>query len=276
MRLLQRKNLNMARFVAAKKHFGQNFLHDEAVVAAILSAFAAQQGERVLEIGPGLGALTQHLLTSGAVVDVVEIDNDLIAHLNQRYPQLKRIHHQDALTFSLVDLNLSQQKVRVIGNLPYNISTPLLFHFLMQKDHILDMLFMLQKEVVERLAAQPGCKAYGRLSVMVQLQCKVQALFSVSPQAFKPQPKVMSKIVYLVPYAKPLYDINSMVVLEDILRDAFNQRRKTIHNSLKQYFNSEQLIALGLDPKMRAEQISIEQWVKLANACLPITTDFSR
>jgi 16S rRNA (adenine1518-N6/adenine1519-N6)-dimethyltransferase len=266
MLLQHRKNLNMARFGAAKKHFGQNFLQDETVIAAILSAFAAQKGERVLEIGPGLGALTQHLLTSGAVVDVVEIDNDLIGHLQRCYPQLKQIHHQDALTFSLMDLNLSQQKVRIIGNLPYNISTPLLFHLLIQKDHINDMLFMLQQEVVDRLAAQPGCKAYGRLSVMMQLQCKVQALFSVPPQAFKPQPKVMSKIVYLVPYEKPLYDITSMVVLEDILRDAFNQRRKTIHNSLKQYFNSEQLIALGLDPKMRAEQISVEQWVKLANS----------
>lgn len=257
----------MTRFVAAKKQFGQNFLQDEAVIEAIFSAFAMQKGERVLEIGPGRGALTQHLLKSGALLDVVEIDNDLIDYLQQRYPQLQHhIHHKDALTFSLTELNLSQDKVRIIGNLPYNISTPLLFHLLAQKDHIADMLFMLQQEVVDRLAAQPGCKAYGRLSVMVQLQCKVQALFSVPPQAFKPQPKVMSKIVYLVPYEKPLYAITSMVVLEDILRAAFNQRRKTIHNSLKQYFNSEELIALGLDPKMRAEQISVEQWVKLANA----------
>ncbi len=260
----------MTRFIAAKKHFGQNFLQDDAVVAAIVSAFAAQKGERVLEIGPGQGVLTQHLLTSGAVVDVVEIDNDLIAHLERRYPQLQQhIHHQDALTFSLTQLNLSQEKVRIIGNLPYNISTPLLFHLLAQKDHISDMLFMLQQEVVERLAAQPGCKAYGRLSVMVQLQCRVQALFSVPPQAFKPQPKVMSKIVYLVPHEKPLYAITSMAVLENMLRDAFNQRRKTIQNSLKQYFNAEQFIALGLDPKIRAEQISVEQWVKLANAVTP-------
>lgn len=257
----------MTRFVSAKKKFGQNFLQDEAVIAAILNAFNAQRGERVLEIGPGLGALTQHLLRSDAVVDVVEIDTDLIAPLQQRYPQLQqRIHHQDALTFSLQDLHLSQDKVRIIGNLPYNISTPLLFHLLTQKEHIVDMLFMLQQEVVERLAAQPGCKAYGRLSVMMQLHCKVQALFNVPPQAFKPQPKVMSKIVHLMPYQKPLYDVASMVVLEDILRDAFNQRRKTIQNSLKAYFNSEQFIALGLDPQIRAEQISVEQWVKLANA----------
>lgn len=256
----------MASFPAAKKRFGQNFLHDEGVIAAILNAFAALKGERVLEIGPGQGALTQQLLNSGAVVDVVEIDNDLVAQLQQRYPDLQHhIHHQDALSFSLTDLNLSNRKVRIIGNLPYNISTPLLFHLLTQKDRISDMLFMLQQEVVDRLAAQPGCKAYGRLSVMMQLQCKVQALFSVPPQAFRPQPKVMSKVVHLVPYEKPLFDIASISVLENLLRTAFNQRRKTLQNSVKGYFNAEQLIALDVDPRLRAEQLSLEQWVKLAN-----------
>ncbi len=267
MRPQSRQRLNMVRFLAAKKRFGQNFLHDESVIAAILDAFSAQKGERVLEIGPGQGALTRSLLNSGALIDVVEIDNDLIDQLQRRYPQLQNhIHHQDALTFSLTELNLSGQKLRIIGNLPYNISTPLLFHLLTQKEHIGDMLFMLQQEMVERLAAEPGCKAYGRLSVMIQLHCKVQALFSVPPQAFKPQPKVMSKIVYLVPYEKPLFRVDSMMTLENILRDAFNQRRKTIQNSLKHYFNAEGFIALGLDPKIRAEQIKIEQWVKLANA----------
>lgn len=257
----------MSDFPAAKKRFGQNFLHDESVIGAILNAFSAQEGQRVLEIGPGQGALTQHLLKSGAVVDVVEIDNDLVARLHQGYPALQHhIHHQDALSFSLNDLKLSNQKVRIIGNLPYNISTPLLFHLLTQKEHISDMLFMLQQEVVERLAAPPGCKAYGRLSVMVQLQCRVQALFSVPPQAFKPQPKVISKVVQLVPYEKPLFDIASLSVLENMLRDAFNQRRKTVQNSLKGYFKAEQLIALDLDPQCRAEQLSVEEWVKLVNS----------
>lgn len=260
----------MTRFIAAKKQFGQNFLQDDAVIDSILNAFAVQKGERVLEIGPGRGALTQHLLKSGALLDVVEIDNDLIAYLQQNYPALQQhLYHQDALTFSLSALNLSSKKIRIIGNLPYNISTPLLFHLLAQKEHIRDMLFMLQQEVVDRLAAQPGCKAYGRLSVMMQLQCRVQALFAVPPQAFKPQPKVMSKIVHLAPYEKPLYPIHSLRTLENILRDAFNQRRKTIQNSLKQYFTAEQFIALGLDPKMRAEQINVEQWVKLANVASP-------
>lgn len=261
----------MTDFPAAKKRFGQNFLHDESVIAGILNAFAAEKGQRVLEIGPGQGALTQHLLRSDAVVDVVEIDNDLVTQLQGRYPALQHhLYHQDALSFSLADLNLANHKVRIIGNLPYNISTPLLFHLLRQKDHISDMLFMLQQEVVDRLAAAPGCKAYGRLSVMVQLQCKVQALFSVPPQAFKPQPKVISKIVHLVPYEKPLFDIASMSVLENMLRDAFNLRRKTIQNSLKGYFEAAQLAALDLDPRWRAEQLSLEQWVKLVNAYIRV------
>lgn len=257
----------MTDFPAAKKRFGQNFLHDDSVIARILHAFDAQKNQCVLEIGPGQGALTQQLLQSGAVVDVVEIDNDLVAQLQKRYPALQHhLHHQDALTFSLADLQLSHHKVRIIGNLPYNISTPLLFHLLTQKDYIHDMLFMLQQEVVDRLAAQPGCKAYGRLSVMMQIQCKVQALFSVPPQAFKPQPKVTSKIVQLVPYDKPLFDIASLSVLENMLRNAFNLRRKTLQNSLKGYFEGNDLVALDIDPQWRAEQLSLAQWAKLVNA----------
>lgn len=256
----------MKTFSAAKKRFGQNFLKDDRIVSAILNAFAAQAGQRVVEIGPGRGALTQTLLNSGATLDVVEIDNDLVAELQVRYPALQgHLHHQDALSFSLTQLHLGQEKARIIGNLPYNISTPLLFHLLTQKACIQDMLFMLQQEVVDRLAAQPGCKAYGRLSVMMQLHCQVQALFSVPPQAFSPQPKVMSKIVHLVPYEKPLFVLESMKTLENILRDAFNQRRKTLQNSLKSYFTAEALTALEIDPHCRAEQLSVSQWVRLAN-----------
>jgi 16S rRNA (adenine1518-N6/adenine1519-N6)-dimethyltransferase len=251
----------------AKKHFGQNFLIDETIIAAIVRAFAAKSTDHILEIGPGQGALTRHLLNLGTQLDVVEIDRDLVTVLQKKYPALQNhIHQQDALTFSIQSLISSSQKVRIIGNLPYNISTPLLFHLLSQRDLIEDMVFMLQQEVVARLAAEPGTKEYGRLSVMIQLQCEVRALFSVPPSAFHPRPKVMSQIVYLKPYATPKFEIQSFSLLENIVRDGFNQRRKTISNSLKAYFSAEQLLALGLDVKLRAEALTLQQWVMLANA----------
>ena len=251
----------------AKKHFGQNFLIDETIIAAIIKAFAAKASDHILEIGPGQGALTQHLLNLGTQLDVVEIDKDLVTLLQKNYPALqKHIHQQDALKFSIQFLVSPPQKIRVIGNLPYNISTPLLFHLLAQRDFIEDMVFMLQQEVVARLAAQPGTKEYGRLSVMVQLQCEERTLFNVPPSAFHPRPKVMSQIVYLKPYTTPKFAIESFSLLENIVRDGFNQRRKTISNSLKSYFSAEQLQALGLDSKLRAEALTLQQWVMLANA----------
>ncbi len=250
----------------AKKRFGQNFLCDESIIDRIVQSFDAKPNERILEIGPGRGALTRKLLASGAHLDVIEIDRDLVQHLSETiHAPHFHLHEADALHFSVQTLDLKGQTLRILGNLPYNISTPLLFHLLTQKTMIKDMLFMLQKEVVERMVAEPGTKAYGRLSVALQLQCKITALFSVPPQAFNPIPKVQSQIVYLQPYTQLPFALTSSVILSDLLRDAFNQRRKVLHNSLHAYFKSEDWKLLGIDPRLRAENITVAQWVHLAN-----------
>jgi len=245
----------------ARKRFGQNFLQNQHVIDSILDAFHPTPLENVLEIGPGLGALTKPLLRILPSFTAIEIDRDLYAHLTTEFPAL-RLLNEDALS---VDYSQLGQQLRIIGNLPYNISTPLLLYLLGFKSHILDMHFMLQKEVVERLAAVPGTKAYGRLSVMVQYHAAVEQLFIVLPTAFHPMPKVESAVVRITPYHRsPFKDVH-VPTLEKLLAMAFSMRRKTIANNLKPLLNANDLLSLGIDPVRRPEQISVAEYVHIAN-----------
>ncbi len=222
--------------------------------------------DHVVEIGPGQGAITEPLLDSHCQLDVVELDRDLVERLNTRFGHIDRftLHSADALAFNFAALD-SDKPLRVIGNLPYNISTPLLFHLLTQASHIKDMHFMLQKEIVNRLQAQPGSKQFGRLSIMIQLHCDVEALFDVDPECFHPKPKVMSSIVRLTPHTKQKYAIDDLELFEKIVKAAFSQRRKTIRNTLKNICNEASLEAAHIDPNARAESLEINDFVNLSN-----------
>ena len=251
----------------ARKRFGQNFLHDAGVIDRILRAIHARPGDRLLEIGPGQGALTEGLLNSGAELDVIELDKDLVPILNQQFAGKAnfRLHQGDALKFDFARLDAAPRSLRVVGNLPYNISTPLIFHLLQNAELILDMHFMLQKEVVERLAAGPGGGDWGRLSIMVQYHCRVEHLFNVGPGAFKPAPKVDSAIVRLVPHATLPHPAKDHRLLERVVREAFNQRRKTLRNTLKALLPSEAIEAAGVDGSLRPEQLDLAAFVRLAD-----------
>ena len=252
----------------AKKRFGQNFLHDPAIIRNILAAVSPRPGQRVVEIGPGQGALTRHLLEECGELDVVELDRDLIPILTANCAGLGelRIHNVDALKFDFSSLADTGHRLRVVGNLPYNISTPLIFHLLTSAAQIEDMHFMLQKEVVDRLAASPGSKAYGRLGIMVQYHCRVEQLFNVPPGAFNPPPKVFSSVVRLIPHATPPVELESLECLNRVVTQAFNQRRKTLRNTLKTLLDSETIESLGIDPSRRPETITLEEYARLANA----------
>ncbi len=259
-----------------RKRFGQNFLQDQNIVQKIITAIAPQEGQHIVEIGPGFGALTTQLLPIVKTMDAIELDRDLIPKLQNTCSNLGQlnIHQADVLKFDFKKLgratgratSQSPVRLRIIGNLPYNISTPLIFHLLKQIDCISDMHFMLQKEVVDRLAAQPGTKIYGRLSVMVQYFCQVTKLFTVPPSAFYPQPKVYSAFVRLIPHKKIPIPAKDIKILENVVKQAFSQRRKTIQNSLKKLISSEQLINLNINPKLRPEQLSVEDFVKISKA----------
>ncbi len=256
-------------FPRARKRFGQNFLIDQGVVDEIITAFNPQQADHVVEIGPGRGALTEPLLQHCQRLDVIELDRDLIPLLRTRlfnYPHLT-IHAADALEFDFAQLVQDGPALRVIGNLPYNITTPLLFHLLEQAAVIEDMCFMLQKEVVERICAQPGTKQYGRLSIMMQYQCQPDYLFTVSPHAFEPMPKVESAIIYLRPLTKKIAPVSSQH-LSKLVTMAFSQRRKTIANTLKKQVTTEMLHAAGIAPEQRPETVSVEQYVTLTQIWL--------
>ncbi len=246
-----------------RKRFGQNFLQNQAVINDILHAFNPQPTDKVVEIGPGLGALTNPLLRHLNSLIAIEIDTDLQEHLRvmpQAIGKLQLIN-ADALT---VDYSQLGEHLRIIGNLPYNISTPLLLYVLHYAHHIDDMHFMLQKEVVERLAAQPGRKTYGRLSVIVQYQCEVEQLFTVPPTAFHPQPKVESAIVRLTPHRVSPYPAVNFAELERLVACAFSMRRKTLANNLKSLLSAGDLVVLGIDPGLRPEQISVADYVQIA------------
>ena len=256
--------------IQPKKRFGQHFLHDRGVVQRILDAFDPQPDEILVEIGPGPGALTRPLLERGALLHVVELDRDLAAHLRADFaPERLVVHEADALRFDFCTLAPPGAKLRLIGNLPYNISTPLLFHLLDQERCIHDMLFMLQKEVVDRLAATPGGKDYGRLSVMIQWRLRVEKLFDVRPGAFTPPPKVDSPVVRLVPHPQPPVQVHNANAFARVVQAAFAQRRKTLRNNLKGLLATEALEALAIDPQRRAETLTLAEFAALANALPP-------
>ncbi len=252
----------------ARKRFGQNFLHDKAVVARIVAALHPQRDEALIEIGPGLGALTRELLPQVTALDVVELDRDVIPLLEQACRGLGtlRVHQADALHFDFAALMRDAKKLRVLGNLPYNIATPLLFHLFTQTQAIHDMYFMLQKEVVERMVAAPDTEHYGRLSVMVQFHCAAHKLFTVGPGAFRPAPKVDSALVRLLPHALPPVEVPDVAQFAALVTQAFSQRRKTLRNALRGAVNEVQFAACGIDPSARAEQLSLADFAGLSRA----------
>ena len=251
-----------------RKRFGQNFLHDPIVIRKIIDAIAPQPGDHLVEIGPGQAALTIPLLEKTERMDAIEIDRDLIPIVQERcaaHGDLT-LHNVDALKFDFHKLHTDERPLRVVGNLPYNISTPILFHLLESREVIADMHFMLQKEVVERMAAGPGSKIYGRLSVMLQAWCEVTRLFDIGPGAFNPPPKVDSSIVRLVPRPDADVGIVDPVRFANLVRLAFAQRRKTLRNNLKTLMDATQIEALGIDPGARPETLSVEDFKRLASA----------
>ncbi len=248
-----------------RKSLGQHFLHQANVVAKIVSAFRPTANDHVVEVGPGRGVITGPLLEKVKRLDVIEIDNDLVPWLRDHFAgsQNLHIHHIDALRFDYCAL-ADRGGIRIIGNLPYNISTPLLFR-LLDCDCVVDMLLMLQKEVVDRLLAQPNNKDYGRLTVMVQQRCKLQRVMNVAPGAFNPPPKVHSAVIALVPYDEPPYPVGDRNRLQTIVRAAFAHRRKTLRNALKDIFDTQDLLVMNIDPGLRAEQLSVAEYVRMAN-----------
>lgn len=253
----------------ARKRFGQNFLHDDYIIESIVAAIQPKPDQALVEIGPGLAALTIPVSKHVDHLTVVEIDRDLASRLIEN-PFLKdkvTVIEQDALTFDFNQLSEQLGKpLRVFGNLPYNISTPLMFHLFEFANTITDMHFMLQKEVVTRLVAAPNSKDYGRLSVMAQYYCQIIPVLEVPPTSFKPAPKVDSAVVKLIPYQQKPYPVNDVKILSRVTTEAFNQRRKTIRNSLSNMFTAEQLVQLNIDPNLRAENLTVEQYCQLANA----------
>lgn len=251
-----------------KKQFGQNFLNNGRIIDQIVASIRPRPDDHMVEIGPGEAALTAPLIDIVNKLDIIEIDNDLIGPLKIKFAckPAFNLHHTDALKFDYASLlSESETDLRVVGNLPYNISSPLMFHLLNYAEQITDMHFMLQKEVVDRLTAEPGIKAYGRLSVMIQYACQTEYLFTVGPENFTPPPKVDSAIVRLIPYKTKPFVADDEKAFKDVVRQAFSQKRKTLRNTLKGWLDAEQIEQCGIDPSARAETISVEKFVQLAN-----------
>lgn len=247
-----------------RKRFGQHFLTSSDAIGQIVSAVAPQEGETIVEIGPGQAAITAPLAESATILHAIEFDRDLIAKLRRQFQERANvvIHEADALRF---DYSTLGDKLRIVGNLPYNISTPLLFHLLNFRNIVTDMHFMLQKEVVDRMSATPGIKDYGRLTIMLGCQLEVVPLFDVPPESFSPPPKVMSSVVRMRPFPDDRFDILDTQVLERIVRQAFSRRRKTLRNALQGLAGEADIEAAGIEPGKRPEQIPVEGWISLAN-----------
>ena len=245
----------------AKKSLGQNFLHDEHVIYNIVKIINPQDTDQLIEIGPGHGAITQYLQASGAALQLIELDPDLIPVLQQKFDHFDNVtlHHMDALK---LELNAVNSPYKVVGNLPYNISSPLLINMLYQSAQVEQMIFMLQKEVVQRICAEPGSKLYGRLSVMLQHRFDCVGHLSIPPEAFNPRPKVDSQIIQLITKKDPTQV--SLPLLESLVKQAFAMRRKTTRNNLKKIISIEQLERVGIDPIQRAETITLNQFEQLA------------
>lgn len=253
-----------------KKRFGQHFLNDRSIIEKMIYAINPKPSEKFVEIGPGLGALTFPLLEHLDALDVVEIDRDVIARLQQRKEREKieqlTIHDCDALKMNFEALSSNDDEpLRIVGNLPYNISTPLIFHLLESAPGIKDMHFMLQNEVVQRITAAPNSKTYGRLSIMVQYYCDTEYLFFVPPESFDPPPKVDSAILSLTPWKELPYKANDNKYLSKLVTQAFSTRRKTLRNTLKKILTTEQIESVGIDPGLRPENISVAEYVALSN-----------
>ncbi len=251
----------------ARKRFGQNFLVDNNIIDNIVTAIAPKEDDMLVEIGPGQGALTDPLLQKCPSLNVVELDKDLIPRLRVQffnYPEFT-IHEGDALKFDFSTLVKDNKPLRIVGNLPYNISTPLMFHLLSYGDAVKDMHFMLQKEVVDRLTAAPGEKAYGRLGIMVQYYCKTTPLIHVPPTAFRPMPKVDSAIVRLEPRKEIKTPAKNIKLFENLVNACFQQRRKTLRNTLKNFVSANQLNELNIDLTLRPEKLSVNDFVNLSN-----------
>ncbi len=251
-----------------RKRFGQNFLHDPATIERIVRTVAPRDDQTLVEIGPGLGALTLPLLQAAGRLHVIEIDRDLIPALERRCRGLGElnIHQADALRFDYCTLAPAGGRLRIVGNLPYNISTPLLFGLLAQRACIRDMHFMLQREVVQRLGARAGSRAYGRLSVMIQYHCRVIPLFTIGRGAFRPPPQVESAFVRLEPYAQPPVKVRDEKTLQRLVTQAFSARRKTLRNALKGLVDEGRIRACGIDPHRRPEELTLEDFAALSDA----------
>jgi 16S rRNA (adenine1518-N6/adenine1519-N6)-dimethyltransferase len=252
-----------------RKRFGQHFLRDHTIIEKIVTAIRPDRTDNMLEIGPGLGVLTEPLLAQLDRLQVVELDRDLVEKLTTRFQGTNHlvIHAQDALKFDYCQSQDRTRKLRVVGNLPYNISTPLIFHLMSQVQCIEDMTFMLQKEVVDRITANPGNKSYGRLSVMIQVLCETKKLFDVPANAFSPPPKVISSVISIKPYKKIPWNIKNLDDFAKIVRFSFAQRRKTLRNSLKSLSDDlSWLDKTEIDLGKRPETLSVEAFSRLANA----------
>lgn len=249
-----------------RKRLGQHFLHDQQIIQRIIAVITSQPGKHLVEIGPGKGALTFPLLQQGCQVEVIELDSTLVQLLQQQTVSFEHfyIHHADVLKFNFNHL-ITTPPLRICGNLPYNLSTALLFHLLHYANHIQDMTFMLQKEVVERMVAVPGTAEYGRLSVMLQYYYQMEFLFAVAPQSFYPPPQVNSAVVHLVPYENPPVTVLNQQHFSHLVTQAFSQRRKTLRNSLQGLLDIQEILASGIDPQRRAETLQLIEFAKLAN-----------
>ncbi|MCA1853742.1 MAG: 16S rRNA (adenine(1518)-N(6)/adenine(1519)-N(6))-dimethyltransferase RsmA [Beggiatoa sp.] len=249
-----------------KRRFGQHFLTDPSVIEHIVTVIRPMAGQHIVEIGPGRGALTRPLIEVLGTLEVVEIDRELVTALATDLCPLGelRVHQSDALRFDFSRLPPPGRRLRIVGNLPYNISTPLLFHLLAHSDAIEDMVFMLQREVAERIVAAPSTRDYGRLSVMLQYRCTATALFPVAPQAFRPEPQVHSTVIRLVP-RPPAIPVADPGLFERLVRKAFGQRRKKLRNALRGWLDESAFGRAGLDPTLRAETLAVADFVRLAN-----------
>lgn len=250
-----------------RKRFGQHFLCDQEIISRIVQAIDPRPGQHIVEIGPGDGAITLPILRKSGKLTVIELDRDLVPRIKARCADVGEIEiiNADVLTVDLGQLSADGEKLRVVGNLPYNISSPILFHCIDHLDAIADMHFMLQREVVDRMAAAPGSKVYGRLSVMLQLACRVEPLLAVPPHAFRPPPKVDSAVVRLSPLPLEKRPTEQLGLITRLVRAAFGQRRKTLSNSLDGLASAEDLRAVDIDPGARAEQLPPQSFIRLAD-----------
>lgn len=256
----------MSTFSAPRKSLGQNFLQDPNIINKIVGSLNVQASDVVMEIGPGRGALTELILPLAGHLHLVEFDRDLVDYWSARSEPNLTVHGQDILKFDITEvIQGADRKIKVIGNLPYNISSPVLFHLMRYADHIDSQIVMLQKEVVERMASEPGSKQFGRLSVMLQQRYKIEYLFTVPPTAFFPPPKVESAIARLTPLQEVAFPVDNHADFEKLVKQAFSMRRKTLRNNLKGLLDTKQIESLDIDPGARAETLSIAEFAALSN-----------